>query len=125
MDAILPGTIQGKVWGHTQRLFCANNVQVDRLFARAGFQCSRHKHTAKANMFFVETGRILVRTVKDGLADETELGPGQSTVVKPGDEHQFVAITDAEVLEIYWVTLDPDDIVRSTQGGQAPTSDPK
>lgn len=122
MDAILPGTIQGKVWGKTQRIFCANNVQVDRLHARAGWQCSMHFHRAKANMFFVESGEILVRTSKDGLTDETTIKAGQSTVVRPGDKHQFVAVRDSVVLEIYWVCLDPDDIIRETQGGPAVTT---
>lgn len=114
---IITGNIQGKVWGTTQLIFLGNNVEIHRLFARKGCFCSRHKHTGKFNLFFVESGKVLIRTAKDGLEDESVLGPGQTTVVKPGDLHQFEALEDSWVLEIYWVTLEPNDIARETQGG--------
>lgn len=112
------GNLQGKVWGKTQLVFLGNNVEVHRIHAKKGFFCSRHKHVGKYNLFFVESGQILIRTTKDGLDDESILGPGQTCVVKPGDLHQFEALKESWVLEIYYATLDPDDIVRESQGGQ-------
>jgi len=113
----VPGAIQGKKWGTTQCIFAANNVEVHRIFARKGGFCSIHRHVGKFNTFFVESGSLLIRTHKDGLDDETVIGAGQSTYVRPGDEHQFEALEDTWALEIYFVFLDPDDIQRSSQGG--------
>lgn len=112
------GAIQGKVWGITQLIFFGNNVEVHRIFAKKGHFCSEHTHRSKYNLFFVESGRLLIRTRKDGLDDESVLEAGQSTVVKPGDRHQFEALEDSWVLEIYYVTLNPHDIERSSQGGK-------
>lgn len=111
------GAILGKVWGTTQTLFCANNVEISRIRPRAGYRCSRHQHDGKYNLFYVIAGQIVVHTTKDGLDDQSVLGPGQYTYVKPGDKHHFEALVDSDVLEIYWVTLDPGDIQREDQGG--------
>lgn len=119
MDGIPVGTVQGKVWGWTQRVFRNETVQVDRAFVRAGWKCSLHHHRHRSNTFFVETGRLLVRVHKDGLLDEVVLEPGQQTTVRPGDRHEMEALADTFVLEVYSVALGGDDIVRDNQGGQA------
>lgn len=121
MDGIPTGTIQGKVWGWTQRVYRGETTQVDRAFVRAGFRSSLHHHPHRANQFFVESGRLLVRVHKDGLVDEVVLGPGQYTVVRPGDKHEMEAVEDATVLEVYWAEIDGQDIVRYNQGGPALT----
>lgn len=112
-------TIQGKVWGKTETLFLGNNVEVNRIEARKGGFCSRHKHVAKANMFRVESGRLIIRQWKldYDLCDETIIGPGESCVVPAGEYHQFEALEDTVALEIYWATLAPNDIVRESVGG--------
>lgn len=119
MDGIPVGTVQGKVWGWTQRVFRNEVVQVDRAFVRRGMRCSLHLHRHRSNMFFVESGRLLVRVHKDGLVDEVTLLPGQQTTVRPGDKHEMEALDDALVLEVYSVCLGGEDIVRDNQGGQA------
>ena len=113
------GTKSGKVWGWTKPIFLQNNVEIHHISAKKGWQCSSHEHVFKFNLFYVLTGRLLVRTTKDGLNDETILDPGEMTAIKPGDRHQFEALTDCEVLEVYWVELDPGDIKRHDQGGKA------
>lgn len=119
MDGIPVGTVQGKVWGWTQRVFRNETVQVDRAFVRRGMRCSLHLHRHRSNTFFVESGRLLVRVHKDGLVDEVTLSPGQQTTVRPGDKHEMEALDDAHVLEVYSVALGGEDIVRDNQGGQA------
>lgn len=113
------GTKSGKVWGWTKPIFCKNNVEIHHISAKKGWQCSLHEHVYKFNLFYVLSGRLRVRTTKDGLDDETVLGAGEMTAIKPGDRHQFEAITDCEVLEVYWVELNVNDIKRYSQGGKA------
>lgn len=109
----------GKVWGSTRLLFQESNVEIHRICIRAGTHCSRHKHEHKFNAFYVERGRIKVEVWKNDydLLDSTELGPDEMTTVAPGEYHRFVGVEESVVYEIYWVSLDPGDIVRDGVGG--------
>jgi mannose-6-phosphate isomerase-like protein (cupin superfamily) len=113
--------IQGKVWGSTSPLFCKNNVEIHRIEGVKGGYCSWHKHLAKYNRFFVESGIIKVTVQKDygsgTLEDVTILLPGQQTTVAPGEYHKFEVVEDCVAYEIYWVELNPKDIERLTVGG--------
>ncbi len=112
---------QGKVWGWTKPLFCDNNVEVHEIFAKKNGYCSRHEHRHKANQFYVMSGKLKVIVWKnygrETLEDVTILGPGESCVVPPGDDHRFVVLEDCHALEIYFVKLDPADIARVDHGG--------
>ncbi len=109
----------GKVWGTTQPIFHANNVEVHRIAIVPGGFCSKHKHLNKWNLFFVESGELVIETwrEKSGLCDTTHVGPGETYAVQPGEFHRFRALTDVVAYEIYWVELDPNDITRETTGG--------
>lgn len=113
--------ILGKVWGQTSPIFCKNNVEIHRIEGRKGGYCSKHRHWAKFNMFFMEKGKLKITVVKDygsGVLDDiTIIGPGQHTIVPPGQYHQFEILEDCIAYEIYWVELDPSDIERETIGG--------
>lgn len=111
--------VQGKVWGTTERLFCANNVELHRITGRLGGYCSRHHHAGKYNLFFVEKGALTVRVWRDGdQVDETRVGAGMSCTVAPGELHQFEVLEDDTVaFELYWAELNTDDIVRQDVGG--------
>ena len=113
--------IQGKVWGKTSPVFFGNNVEIHRIEGKKGGFCSKHKHNAKYNMFFVESGKLEVTVFKDYgsevLEDVTVLGPQTSTTVAPGDMHQFRVLEDCVAYEIYWVELSATDIERENVGG--------
>lgn len=124
--------IQGKVWGRTSPLFNKNNVEVHIIEIRKGGFCSKHLHKTKFNKFVVCTGKLQVNIWKDygngtSMCDETILTGGEECVVPPGHYHQFIALEDTSALEIYWVELNEDDIIRDNMGGldatQADTSD--
>ena len=110
---------QGKVWGMTSELFSGNNVEVHRIEGRKGGYSSTHKHLHKANLFFCESGRILIKVHKSDydLVDETTLGPMDHTIVGPGEFHSFIVLEDCVVYEIYWVEIDGKDIERRGHGG--------
>ena len=110
---------QGKFWGKTTSLFNKNNVEIHRIVGEKGGYSSEHKHTAKFNMFYVESGRIEVSVWKDpsGNVDSTILKKGEMSIVDPGYFHKFEVKEDCVVYEVYWVTLNEKDIERRNSGG--------
>lgn len=110
--------VSGKVWGQTSKIFGENNVEVHRIDAHEGGYSSMHMHAHKVSMFYVERGLLEVTIEKSyGLTDVTLLEAGQSTTIQPGEYHKFRAFKDSVCYEIYWVTLDPKDIIRRDSGG--------
>lgn len=107
----------GKVWGATSKLFNKNNVEVHMITVKKGGFCSIHKHDHKHNMFVVLKGSIIIHEWKNDLKDTTLLACGDHGTIPPGNFHQFEAPVDAQVLEIYWISLDSCDIIRKTIGG--------
>ena len=109
----------GKVWGTTARIFGGSTVEVHRIEVQPGGYCSKHRHRAKSNQFFVECGKLQVLEWRDnGTVDSTDLGEGESMTVSPGVPHQFRTDVHCTAYEIYEVILDPEDIERETVGGR-------
>lgn len=111
--------IQGKIWGSTSELFNRNNVEIHRIEAKKNGFCSIHKHNHKHNMFFVESGILMIEVWKNDydLIDTTILKANEYTIVNPGEFHRFTAKTDVIAYEIYWTTLESNDIIRKNSGG--------
>jgi len=117
---MMTGLIQGKVWGTTRTIFDKNNTIVNYLVLDKGHAwCSKHYHKHRFNMFFLISGKVKIFTWKNDydLIDETILLPEQGTVVSHGEKHRFEVLENSLMLEIYWVELDPRDIVREDVGG--------
>jgi len=109
---------QGKVWGETSPLFNKNNVEIHRILVRHGGFCSRHRHAHKFNMFYVESGCLIVTIAQPyDLADKTQVRKGEICTVPPGLWHSFEAVEDTLAFEIYWTELSPGDIERDGCGG--------
>lgn len=110
---------QGKVWGFTQEIFNRNNVSLNRISIKKGGYCSKHYHEYKSNIFFVESGSILVEEWKKdyNLIDKTILNSGESSLIAPKTFHKFTGLEDSIVYEIYYVELFENDIVREDTGG--------
>ena len=113
--------IQGKVWGITSSLFSKNNVEVNRIVCHKDAFCSKHKHTSKYNMFFVEAGTLEIRVWKKDydLVDKTILREHENCIVDPGEYHLFKCLEEGTVaFEIYWVEIEKTDIERENVGGK-------
>lgn len=110
--------IYGKIWGQTEPIFAANNVEVHRIEGKKGGISSNHKHNSKQSMFYIESGIVKIVIEKNDyeLIDETILEDGQSTTIHAGEWHRFEIIEDAICYEIYWATIDPLDIERKDCG---------
>lgn len=109
---------QGKIWGFTQEIFNKNNVSIHRIVINKNGTCSRHYHDFKHNIFFVESGKILVQEWKKeySLIDETILNAGDICSVPPKNYHKFIGLEDSVVYEIYYVELQNNDIIRDGIG---------
>jgi quercetin dioxygenase-like cupin family protein len=110
--------IEGKIWGETESIFNSESVGVHFLRIKQGGYSSKHRHLFKANGFHVVRGAVIIREWKEGGAvDETTLRAGQGTLVRPLGWHQFEALEDSEMIEIYLSALQSPDIIREGQGG--------
>lgn len=109
---------QGKIWGYTQEIFNKNNVSINRIYIKKNSKCSKHLHNYKTNIFWVESGEILVEEWKKeyDLIDKTNLKSGECCSILPGTYHRFTGIEDSVVYEIYYTELSNDDIVREDTG---------
>ena len=108
----------GKIWGQTELIHANGVLEFHKIDYKAGGVCSKHKHQFKWNGFYVVSGRMKIRVwQKDyDLIDETILGPGDFTRVKPGLMHSFEGIEDGVAFELYWAEFNHDDIQRETVG---------
>lgn len=108
----------GKIWGHTEEIFHKNNVSINRIKIVKNSSCSKHYHNYKYNMFFVESGQVLIKHWQNDydLIDETILNEGESCCIPPKNYHQFIGLEDSIVYEIYYVELNNADIIRDNCG---------
>lgn len=108
----------GKVWGTTELIEANGALEFHRIEMKKNGVCSKHLHKYKWNGFYVESGKMRVKVwQKDyDLIDETIIGAGQYTKVKPGLYHQFECLEDGVAYELYWAEFSHNDIVRETTG---------
>ena len=108
----------GKIWGQTELIHANGVLEFHKIDYKAGGVCSKHKHQFKWNGFYVVSGKMKVRVwQKDyDLVDETVLGPGDFTRVKPGLMHSFEGMEDGIAFELYWAEFNHDDIQRESVG---------
>lgn len=108
----------GKVWGTTELIEANGALEFHRIEMEEGGVCSKHLHRYKWNGFYVESGKMLIRTwQKDyDLCDITRLSAGEYHKVKPGLYHQFECLESGVAYELYWAEFNHHDIVRETQG---------
>ena len=113
--------IQGKVWGTTSPLFNRNNVELHYVDIKKGGFCSKHLHKYKFNQFIVFSGKLKITVWKEYnkeiLQDVSIISGGQHCIVSPNEFHKFEALEDTSALEVYWVELNVNDIVRLDHGG--------
>jgi len=115
----------GKVWGKTTQIEANSSLEFHRIEFKANYQCSEHYHSTKSNGFFVEQGKLMIKTWPENteICDKTILNAGDYMEVPAGVWHQFVGITDGIAFELYWSEFDTEDIVRRTQGSRVPDAE--
>jgi mannose-6-phosphate isomerase-like protein (cupin superfamily) len=112
------GMIAGKLWGTTETLLQTPMIEMSRITVVDGGYCSWHKHEHKANAFYVISGELRVEIEgANGIVDATTLGPAEMSIVPPCVFHRFVARGKVEALEVYYMGMLSEDIIRRDVGG--------
>jgi mannose-6-phosphate isomerase-like protein (cupin superfamily) len=107
-----------KGWGYEKWIINKSEYCGKLLFFYAGKKCSWHKHVLKDEVFYLQSGRMIVRYGEDDnieKAEELILEPGMNFYVYPGLRHQMEALEDSELFEFSTEHFD-DDSYRITKG---------
>ncbi len=110
--------LEYKSWGYRYSVHNHGNCQVDICCIKKGGYSSWHHHIHKFNRFFVLEG-ILKIHIKDCIYTYIigDTCGVRKFDVKPGVIHKFQAITDVQLLEIYYTICSDKDIIRQNKGG--------
>lgn len=118
---MFPTEWKPKPWGRTRTLFCDAAIEIVECEIKAGGYSSFHAHSRKHNEFRVMGGRLIVRRRTDEVQSGWTVGPNDKCLFPAGSQHQFEALADTRLIEIYTSAdgspVDPDDIERFTSGG--------
>jgi len=107
-----------KIWGERRRILLDDKNEIDLLYLKKGYFCSTHYHHYKINKFILVLGEVEIQTEFGGK----KLIPGDPFEVPPNQTHRFYAKQPSVMIEIAYIItdgkIDPNDIVRITQGGR-------
>ena len=100
-----------KGWGYekwivNKELYCGK-----LLFFEKGKKCSWHYHKIKDEVFYLQSGRMIVRFSDEQdieKAEEMMLMPGMNFYIYPGLCHQMEALEDSELFEFSTEHFDSD-----------------
>ena len=100
-----------KGWGYEKWIVNKPEYCGKLLFFEKGKQCSWHFHDMKDEVFYLQSGKLLVRFGEEEditKAEEIIMQPGDNFYVYPGLKHQMYAIEDSELFEFSTQHFDSD-----------------
>ena len=100
-----------KGWGHERWIVNKPEYCGKLLFFDEGKQCSWHYHKIKDEVFYLQSGKLLVKfsDCDDiNLAEEIVLEAGQNFYIYQGLRHQMLALEDSELFEFSTEHFDSD-----------------
>ncbi len=100
-----------KGWGWERWIVNGPEYCGKLLFFKKGKKCSWHRHILKDEVFYLQSGKILVYYSDDddiSSANEIVLNPGENFHVYRGLRHQMLAIEDSELFEFSTTHFDSD-----------------
>ena len=110
-NTFLPIKFVPKGWGFEKWIVNCEEYCGKLLYLVKGKRCSWHYHKLKDEVFFIQSGKILVK-YSDGdnieEAKEIILGKGDNFHVYRGLKHQMIAMEDTEVFEFSTQHFDED-----------------
>lgn len=100
-----------KGWGHEMWIVNKEEYCGKLLFFNKGKKCSWHYHKLKDEVFFLHSGKMIVR-----LSDEDDIEKSEEKIINPGDalhiykglRHQMEALEDSELYEFSTQHFDSD-----------------
>lgn len=115
--------IEKKVWGEVEHLFANRRAALSTLSVNDHFCCSIHRHTERANLFWVQSGMLIVEEFSKpvDVSRRIYLRAGGVHIVPSGRWHRFRVVQSGQVIELYWPDSGGDvsihDIERYDEGG--------
>jgi len=100
-----------KGWGYELWIVNKEEYCGKLLFFEKGKKCSWHYHKIKDEVFYLQSGKMVVKhSHEDDLenAEELLLQPGQNFYIYPGLRHQMIALEDSELFEFSTEHFDAD-----------------
>ncbi len=110
--------IETKSWGFCFSICQTESFRVDLCCIKKGGYSSQHHHIYSINKFFVLSGELEIKYAS--RVEPYILGDNQSLrqlTIHPSIPHRFKALTDVQLLEIYYTVCSDTDIVRQDTGG--------
>ena len=100
-----------KGWGYEKWIINKPEYCGKLLYFQKGKQCSWHYHKIKDEVFYLQSGRLLVR-----YGDEEDITKAKEIILEPGDgfyvytglRHQMYAYEDSELFEFSTQHFDED-----------------
>ena len=100
-----------KGWGFEKWIVNNEKYCGKLLYFAKNMKCSWHYHKIKDEVFYIQSGKILVKYSDDDdlqLAKEVILEPGDRFHVYVGLRHQMIALEDTELFEFSTQHFDSD-----------------
>jgi len=100
-----------KGWGWERWIVNKKEYCGKLLFFEAGKRCSWHYHKIKDEVFYLQSGKMIVKfSEEDDLdkAQELILNPGENFYIYTGLRHQMIALEDSELFEFSTQHFDSD-----------------
>ena len=100
-----------KGWGYEKWIVNKEEYCGKLLFFNKGKRCSWHFHKLKDEVFYLQSGKMLVKYSDQndiGKAEELILESGQNFHVYRGLRHQMLALEDSELFEFSTQHFDSD-----------------
>ena len=100
-----------KGWGFEKWIVNCDKYCGKLLYFVKGKRCSWHYHKIKDEVFYIQSGKMLVK-----YSDGDDLDSAQETILEAGDNfhiyvglrHQMIALQDTELFEFSTQTFDSD-----------------
>ena len=113
MSTSLPIKYVPKGWGFEKWIVNCEEYCGKLLYFVKGKKCSWHYHKLKDEVFYIQSGKILVK-----YSNEDDIGSAKKTILTRGDNfhvyrglrHQMVALEDTELFEFSTQHFDEDSI---------------
>tara|TARA_Y100000310_G_scaffold343167_1_gene449605 strand:+ start:6250 stop:6627 length:378 start_codon:yes stop_codon:yes gene_type:complete len=100
-----------KGWGFEKWIVNCEEYCGKLLFFVKGKRCSWHYHKLKDEVFYVQSGKLLVKYSNEDFVDQANeiiLGPGDNFHVYRGLRHQMMALEDTQLFEFSTQHFDSD-----------------
>tara|TARA_Y100000004_G_C8884400_1_gene399052 strand:+ start:459 stop:806 length:348 start_codon:yes stop_codon:yes gene_type:complete len=100
-----------KGWGYEKWIVNKEEYCGKLLYFKKGLRCSWHYHKIKDEVFYLQSGKLIVKFSKSDNINEAEsilLEPGQNFHIPIGLRHQMIALEDSELFEFSTQHFDED-----------------